>query len=90
MAEDRVDVLRHRVVPSPLGDVIIVAGGVIPQQDYQALYDAGVHAIFGPGSNIPEAASQILYHATPFRDLLDRLPAGDDSAGSRPMRYPAG
>ena len=43
-----------------LDDVIIVAGGVIPQQDYQALYDAGVHAIFGPGSNIPEAASQIL------------------------------
>ena len=43
-----------------LDDVVIVAGGVIPQQDYQALYDAGVHAIFGPGSNIPEAASQIL------------------------------
>lgn len=43
-----------------LTDVIIVVGGVIPQQDYQALYDAGVHAIFGPGSNIPQAASQIL------------------------------
>ena len=43
-----------------LEDVIIVVGGVIPQQDYQALYDAGVHAIFGPGTNIPEAASQIL------------------------------
>ena len=43
-----------------MGGLIIVAGGVIPQQDYQALYDAGVHAIFGPGSNIPEAASQIL------------------------------
>ena len=43
-----------------LEDVVIVAGGVIPQQDYQALYDAGVHAIFGPGSNIPDAASQIL------------------------------
>jgi methylmalonyl-CoA mutase len=43
-----------------LEDVIIVVGGVIPQQDYQALYDAGVHAIFGPGSNIPDAASQIL------------------------------
>ena len=43
-----------------LEDLVIVVGGVIPQQDYQALYDAGVHAIFGPGSNIPEAASQIL------------------------------
>ena len=43
-----------------LEDVIIVCGGVIPAQDYQALYDAGVHAIFGPGTNIPDAASQIL------------------------------
>ena len=41
-------------------DVVVVAGGVIPKQDYQALYDAGVNAIFGPGSNIPNAASQIL------------------------------
>jgi methylmalonyl-CoA mutase len=43
-----------------LQDVVVVCGGVIPRQDYQALYDAGVHAIFGPGSDIPEAASQIL------------------------------
>ena len=43
-----------------LKDVVIVVGGVIPRQDYQALYDAGVHAIFGPGTNIPDAASQIL------------------------------
>ncbi len=41
-------------------DAVIVVGGVIPQQDYQALYDAGVHAIYGPGTNIPEAASQVL------------------------------
>lgn len=41
-------------------DVIVVCGGVIPKQDYQFLYDAGVHAIFGPGSNIPNAASDIL------------------------------
>jgi len=43
-----------------MDDVVVVVGGVIPQQDYQALYDAGVHAIFGPGTNIPDAASQIL------------------------------
>jgi len=43
-----------------LEDVVVVVGGVIPQQDYQALYDAGVHAIFGPGSNIPDAATSIL------------------------------
>ena len=41
-------------------DVVVVCGGVIPQQDYQFLYDAGVDAIYGPGSNIPEAASRVL------------------------------
>ncbi|MDJ0992184.1 MAG: methylmalonyl-CoA mutase [Dinoroseobacter sp.] len=42
------------------GDIIVICGGVIPQQDYQYLYDAGVKAIFGPGTNIPEAAKDIL------------------------------
>ena len=41
-------------------DVIVICGGVIPQQDYQYLYDAGVKAIFGPGTNIPQAAEEIL------------------------------
>ncbi|OUD09211.1 methylmalonyl-CoA mutase [Marivivens niveibacter] len=41
-------------------DVIVICGGVIPQQDYQFLYDAGVKAIFGPGTNIPSAAQDIL------------------------------
>ncbi|MDA1073315.1 MAG: methylmalonyl-CoA mutase [Proteobacteria bacterium] len=41
-------------------DLVVVVGGVIPKQDYQFLFDAGVHAIFGPGSNIPAAASDIL------------------------------
>ena len=50
----------ERLRAQGLEDVVVVVGGVIPQQDYQALYDAGVHAIFGPGSNIPDAASQIL------------------------------
>ena len=42
------------------GDIIVICGGVIPQQDYQFLYDAGVKAIFGPGTNIPIAAQDIL------------------------------
>ena len=42
------------------GDILVVCGGVIPQQDYQFLYDAGVRAIFGPGTNIPLAAAAIL------------------------------
>jgi methylmalonyl-CoA mutase len=41
-------------------DILVICGGVIPQQDYQFLYDAGVKAIFGPGTNIPAAARQIL------------------------------
>ena len=42
------------------GDILVICGGVIPQQDYQFLYDRGVKAIFGPGTNIPDAAKDIL------------------------------
>ena len=41
-------------------DIIVVAGGVIPQQDYQMLYDAGVSSVFGPGTSIPLAAQEVL------------------------------
>jgi methylmalonyl-CoA mutase len=41
-------------------DILVICGGVIPQQDYKFLEDAGVKAIFGPGTNIPEAAQDIL------------------------------
>ena len=41
-------------------DVLVVVGGVIPAHDYEFLHDAGVSAIFGPGSNICRAASEIL------------------------------
>ena len=49
------------------GDVVVVCGGVIPPQDYEFLHDAGVAAIFGPGTNIPDAA----------RKVLDLLRTGD-------------
>ena len=42
------------------GDILVICGGVIPQQDYAFLKDAGVKAIFGPGTNIPDAAEDIL------------------------------
>ena len=42
------------------GEILVICGGVIPQQDYQFLYDRGVKAIFGPGTNIPDAAKDIL------------------------------
>ena len=45
---------------SEADDILVVAGGVIPAQDYDALAQAGVAAIFGPGTNIPKAAAEIL------------------------------
>jgi methylmalonyl-CoA mutase len=41
-------------------DIMIVVGGVIPRKDYQFLFDAGVAAVFGPGTKISEAAIDIL------------------------------
>ena len=42
------------------GDIMIVVGGVIPPSDYQTLYDAGATAVFGPGTNIPDAAAELI------------------------------
>ena len=41
-------------------DIMVIAGGVIPAQDYEFLYNAGVIAIFGPGTKISEAGKDIL------------------------------
>ncbi len=41
-------------------DILVVAGGVIPEQDYDFLYDSGCVGIFGPGTKIPSAAIEIL------------------------------
>lgn len=41
-------------------DILIICGGVIPQQDYAFLKKAGVAAVFGPGTNVPLAAKEIL------------------------------
>jgi methylmalonyl-CoA mutase len=42
------------------GDILVVCGGVIPHKDYDFLKQAGVAAIFGPGTAIPEAARNVL------------------------------
>ncbi|NTB99214.1 methylmalonyl-CoA mutase [Agrobacterium tumefaciens] len=42
------------------GDIIVVCGGVIPRKDYQFLLDYGVSAVFGPGTNVVDAARAIL------------------------------
>jgi len=41
-------------------DIVVIAGGVIPRRDYEALYEAGVKCIFGPGTPIPDAARSVL------------------------------
>src|SRR3546814_600878 len=50
------------------GDILVVCGGVIPPQDYEFLRAKGVSAIYGPGTNIPLAAAEIL-------DLIQRRKA---------------
>ncbi|MGK7754616.1 MULTISPECIES: methylmalonyl-CoA mutase [unclassified Roseovarius] len=56
LAPQLIDALKEK----DAGDIIVICGGVIPQQDYEFLTKAGVKAIFGPGTNIPEAAQDIL------------------------------
>ena len=59
---------HKRLVPDTLAelkklgreDILVVVGGVIPQKDYEFLFDEGVAAVFGPGTNIAEAAIALL------------------------------
>jgi methylmalonyl-CoA mutase len=43
-------------------DIIVFVGGVVPQQDYAYLYNAGVKGIYGPGTAIPVSAKSVLEH----------------------------
>jgi len=52
------------------GDILVVCGGVIPTQDFDFLFDKGVAAVYGPGTNIPKAAAEIL-------SLLGKRPISD-------------
>ncbi len=56
LAPKLIEILKDR----DAGDILVICGGVIPQQDYDFLKTAGVKAIFGPGTNIPAAAGDIL------------------------------
>ncbi|MCW5830241.1 MAG: methylmalonyl-CoA mutase [Deltaproteobacteria bacterium] len=51
-------------------DVVVVCGGVIPPQDYDFLHKAGVAAVFGPGTNIPQAAQTVLAAIDKHRQKL--------------------
>jgi methylmalonyl-CoA mutase len=59
--------LRQSLAEQGRGDIMVVVGGVIPPQDYDALQQAGAAAIFGPGTVITEAAEQLL------RQLAEQL-----------------
>jgi methylmalonyl-CoA mutase len=52
--------LRAELEKLGRGDIMIVVGGVIPPQDFEALMEAGAAAIFPPGTNIAEAAANLL------------------------------
>jgi len=52
--------LIHELRALGRDDILVVVGGVIPPQDYQYLYDAGVAGIYGPGTVIPVAAQRIV------------------------------
>jgi methylmalonyl-CoA mutase len=54
------------------GDILVVVGGVIPPQDYEFLYKAGVAGIYGPGTVIPIAAQKII-------EVLSEIPVGGAS-----------
>ena len=56
LVPDLIDALRAQGAD----EVIVIAGGVIPQQDYAFLEEKGVTLIFGPGTPIPEAARKVL------------------------------
>jgi len=61
-------------------DVIVVAGGVIPPQDYDFLYEHGCSAIFGPGTTIPNAAAGVLDVLEKVIDAEPDQSTGRDSA----------
>jgi len=52
--------LRNALAEQGRGDIMIVVGGVIPEQDFEALREAGASAIFPPGTVISEAAGELL------------------------------
>jgi len=69
--------LKAALADAGRSDIMIVVGGVIPEQDFAALRERGADAIFPPGTPIPEAAEQIL------SDLNERLGYSQPEPGER-------
>ncbi|MBC2777395.1 methylmalonyl-CoA mutase [Parasphingopyxis marina] len=66
--------LIQKLADAGRDDIKVIAGGVIPQQDYEFLREAGVKAIFGPGTNLVDAAGEVL------KLLGHNLPPLDEAA----------
>lgn len=65
--------LIHKLREAGRSDIKVIAGGVIPPQDYEYLRDAGVQGIYGPGSNVVECAADVL------RLLGHNMPPADNA-----------
>ncbi len=74
--------LRQELARLGREDIMIAVGGVIPPQDYQALYEAGASAVFGPGTVVGEAAVKLLRELAGRLDIsLDGPPAAVAGGG---------
>lgn len=61
--------LREELARLGRDDILIVVGGVIPPQDYPALYEAGAAAVFGPGTVIADAAAELVWQLADHLDI---------------------
>jgi methylmalonyl-CoA mutase len=52
--------LLDELAKAGAGDILVICGGVIPPRDHATLREAGVAAVYGPGTNIPVAAAEVL------------------------------
>ena len=77
-----VPALREALEEQGRGDIMIVVGGVIPPQDYPALYEAGAKAIFGPGTPIADAAIDLLKKLGAELQVASRPPSRSASVAS--------
>ena len=66
--------LKTALSAAGMGDALLVLGGVVPPQDFQALMDGGVEAIFPPGTPVPAAAAQIMERLNAKRGYAQKSP----------------
>jgi methylmalonyl-CoA mutase len=86
-----VPALRKALEAHGRGDILITIGGVVPPQDFETLKNAGVAAIFPPGTSIPEAAAELLQELNRRLGYAQNPPAeaaGRFKSSARPIPPP--